>query len=56
MNYADGPTCIDQNPNSFTNAANAAATSAGYSPSSYGFVVYLFHGMESLFRYAIYPA
>jgi hypothetical protein len=36
------PTCIDASLNTFTTAANAAATSAGYDPSGYEYVVYVF--------------
>lgn len=36
------PTCVDSDLNGFTNAANSAATAAGYAVSSYEFVVYLF--------------
>jgi hypothetical protein len=46
MNLASGA-CIDANLNAFTIAANAAAINAGYNPSSYGFVVYVFPYISS---------
>jgi len=44
MAYAKPSSCIDEDLGGFTTAANNAAAAAGYAPSNYEYVVYLFPG------------